>query len=79
MTSGGVVSKEDEILKRGPSTATIVGSALTGRRSHYGPQTSAREGGRTLAALLRRGMVRVQYSEVERKWMWTLARRKDHA
>jgi hypothetical protein len=45
------------LLVHGPSTATLAGAALTGRRSAYGPQTSAREGGCTLAALRRRGFV----------------------
>jgi len=38
-------------------TCTTVGCLLTGRKSSYGPQTSAREGGRTLRALLKRGLV----------------------
>ena len=37
-------------------TCTSVGSSLTGRQSAYGWQTSAREGGRTLHALERRGL-----------------------
>lgn len=38
-------------------TCSIVGAMLTERRSAYGHQTSAREGGRTLQALKRRGLV----------------------
>jgi hypothetical protein len=45
-------------LVRSPGgTCTIVGTMLTGRQSAYGHQTSAREGGRTLTALRRRGLV----------------------
>jgi hypothetical protein len=38
-------------------TCTIVGAMLTQRKSSFGHQTSAREGGRTLRALQRRGLV----------------------
>jgi hypothetical protein len=38
-------------------TCTIVGSMLTQRKSSFGHQTSAREGGRTLRSLQRRGLV----------------------
>lgn len=37
-------------------TCTIIGAALTKRRSSFGHQTSAREGGRTLHSLQRRGL-----------------------
>lgn len=39
-------------------TCAIVGAMLTGRKSSFGHQTSAREGGRTLRSLERRGLVR---------------------
>ncbi len=38
-------------------TCSIVGAMLTQRHSSYGHQTSAREGGRTLRSLERRGLV----------------------
>ena len=38
-------------------TCTIIGAALTGRKSSFGSQTSAREGGRTLRSLEKRGLV----------------------
>ena len=38
-------------------TCTVVGAMLTQRKSAFGPQTSAREGGRTLRSLQRRGLV----------------------
>lgn len=60
------------ILYVRPETATTVGAELTGRRSAYGPQTSAREGGRTLAALRRRRLVRREYDVHSRKWLWSL-------
>jgi hypothetical protein len=60
------------ILLGGPVTATTVGCELTGRRSAYGPQTSAREGGRTLHALRRRGLVQRDYSREWRKFLWRL-------
>ncbi len=63
------------LLLPGPSTATLVGVVLTGRRSAYGHQTSAREGGRTLAALRRRGLVDRYYSEFDRKSLWKLTPR----
>ena len=44
-------------------TCTIVGAMLTQRKSSFGHQTSAREGGRTLWALKRRGLV--TYFDIE--------------
>jgi len=38
-------------------TCTIVGAMLTQRHSSFGHQTSAREGGRTLRSLERKGLV----------------------
>lgn len=57
------------------STATWVGQHLTGRKSAYGPQTSAREGGCTLRALERRRLVYCSYDDFRRKWMWNLTQR----
>jgi hypothetical protein len=59
------------ILLRGSHTATNVGVELTGRRSAYGPQTSAREGGRTLHALKRRKLADVRFDGVAH-WQWSL-------
>lgn len=60
------------IMLRGKVTCTTLGSELTGRRTAYGPQTSAREGGRTLRALLRRGLVtRIFDPDDPRSW-WSL-------
>jgi hypothetical protein len=51
-------------------TCTIVGAMLTQRHSSFGHQTSAREGGRTLRALERRGLV--SYRDIDdgltRRW-----------
>lgn len=38
----------------------------------YGWQTSAREGGRTLRALERRGFAVVRHDNEWRKWLWNL-------
>lgn len=51
----------DILARPGQHTCTSVGSELTGRKSSYGWQTSAREGGRTLHALLRRKLVTFDY------------------
>jgi hypothetical protein len=59
------------ILLRGEATATNVGAELTGRRSAYGPQTSAREGGRTLRALQRRKLAEVRF-DGDVHWQWSL-------
>ncbi len=59
----------------GEHTCTSVGSALTGRQSAYGWQTSAREGGRALQALRRHGLAQVDFKKVSPKksmWFWTL-------
>lgn len=54
-----------ELLRRpGKHTCTSIGSVLTGRQSAYGWQTSAREGGRTLRALLRRGLIRAEWEQL---------------
>jgi hypothetical protein len=56
-------------------TCTIVGAMLTQRQSSFGHQTSAREGGRTLRSLQRRGFV--TYRDVDgglhRNWSLTPA------
>lgn len=67
------------ILERpGQHTCTSVGSELTGRKSSYGWQTSAREGGRTLQSLLRRKLVISEYVQSPNSKMcftyWKLAR-----
>lgn len=71
------MQKALQILARGESTCSIVGAALTGRRSAYGHQTSAREGGRTLHALERRGLVfrshRPDEADPRTFWMLTPA------
>jgi hypothetical protein len=56
-----------------PVTCTSVGSLLTGRKSAYGWQTSAREGGRTLRALERRKLACSQeYDSFQKIWPWTI-------
>jgi len=57
---------------RGEATCTIVGAALTGRKSSYGHQTSAREGGRTLTALRRMHLVVDSYTEDGKHRVWKL-------
>jgi hypothetical protein len=51
-------------------TCSVVGQMLTERKSSFGHQTSAREGGRTLRSLERRGLV--TYRDVDggriRRW-----------
>jgi hypothetical protein len=66
--------KAMQILAQGESTCTLVGAALTGRRSAYGHQTSAREGGRTLRALERRGLVFQSHrpDEADPRTFWML-------
>lgn len=62
-----------ELLKgKGAHTCTSIGSALTGRQSAYGWQTSAREGGRTLRALQRRGLVLSRFDSESRLTLWQL-------
>ena len=51
------------LARPGEHTCTSVGSVLTGRQSAYGWQTSAREGGRTLHALRRLGLVQVDFKK----------------
>ncbi len=72
MTLSATMYQAMGILARGPSTATWVGSELTGRRSAYGPQTSAREGGRTLRALQRRKLAEVNWHSFHQKFLWSL-------
>ena len=56
-----------------PCTCTSIGSLLTGRRSAYGWQTSAREGGRTLKALERRRLAQSHgYDPVQKLCPWTI-------
>ena len=55
------------LARPGEHTCTSIGSAITGRQSAYGWQTSAREGGRTLHALKRRGLSQVEFKEVSPK------------
>lgn len=57
-------------------TCTVIGSMLTGRHSAYGWQTSAREGGRTLRALERRGLAFQQHIQPgEKIFPWSLTDR----
>ena len=63
------------LARPGEHTCTSIGSALTGRQSAYGWQTSAREGGRTLHALRRLGLVQVDFkkrSNGKGWWSWSL-------
>jgi hypothetical protein len=54
-------------------TCTSIGAALTGRRSSHGWQTSAREGGRTLHALKRRGLARpLGFDSLHQLWPWAI-------
>lgn len=53
-------------------TCSIVGTMLTGRRSNFGHQTSAREGGRTLIALRKRGLVRDSATDDGLLRLWSL-------
>ncbi len=53
-------------------TCSIVGAMLTGRRSAFGHQTSAREGGRTLMALRKRGLVRDSATDDGLLRLWNL-------
>lgn len=66
------MQKAFDYVAKSPATATAVGSLLTGRKSAYGWQTSAREGGRTLHALKRRGLVRSEWSEFHMITLWSL-------
>jgi len=54
-------------------TCTIIGAALTGRKSAFGHQISAREGGRTLRSLERRGLVTYRESDdgIHHEWILT--------
>jgi hypothetical protein len=55
---------------------TVIGSMLTGQHSAYGWQTSAREGGRTLRALERRGLASRQHIQPgEKIFPWALTDR----
>lgn len=56
-------------------TCTIVGAMLTGRKSSFGHQTSAREGGRTLRSLERRGLVSYRDVDGGRRRTWDLTPR----
>jgi hypothetical protein len=64
------------LARPGEHTCTSIGSALTGRQSAYGWQTSAREGGRTLHALRRRGLAQVEFKSSQNSkrglWLWSL-------
>lgn len=65
------------LARPGEHTCTSVGSAITGRQSAYGWQTSAREGGRTLHALRRRGLAQVEAKNLTPRkimWCWSLTR-----
>jgi len=53
-------------------TCTIVGAMLTQRKSSFGHQTSAREGGRTLRSLQRRGLVTYFGLDGGRRRVWEL-------
>jgi len=53
-------------------TCTIVGAMLTQRKSSFGHQTSAREGGRTLRSLQRRGLVTYFDLDNGRRRVWEL-------
>jgi hypothetical protein len=63
------------LARPGEHTCTSIGSAITQRQSAYGWQTSAREGGRTLHALRRRGLAQVDFvraSHGKGRWIWSL-------
>ena len=53
-------------------TCTIVGAMLTQRHSSFGHQTSAREGGRTLRSLERKGLVAYRDMDDGRIRRWDL-------
>ena len=57
----------------GLNTCTSIGAALTGRWSSHGWQISARDGGRTLHALQRRGLARaLGFDTFHRLWPWEI-------
>ena len=53
-------------------TCTIVGAMLTQRKSSFGHQTSAREGGRTLRSLEKRGLVTYRDLDGGLRRVWEL-------
>lgn len=73
MTLSPYMQKALQILARGESTCSIVGAELTGK-IHREPQKSAREGGRTLRALERRGLVLRSHrpDEADPRTFWML-------